>query len=99
MSGTDHGLSFLNRANGFKFNSGFARHAGDIANVFAGIGFEDFVCDALSSTLTATNAAGTLTMVDTTLGFTHVYAHGNPGDTAHVHNSSVNIVTGFTLLP
>lgn len=99
MSGTDQGRSFLNKANGFKFNSGFARHAGDTAYIYAGIGFEVFVCDALSSSLSATDAAGALTMLDTTLGFSHVYARGNPGDIAHVHNTAVNTVTGFTLLP
>jgi len=77
----------------------FARHAGDTAYIYAGAGYEDFVCDALSSTLTATNAAGALIMLDTTLGFSRVYAFGNPGDTAHVHNATVNVVTGFTRLP
>jgi hypothetical protein len=95
MTGTDHGLAFANTAMGFHFNYGYARHAGDVANLYDSPGNDVFVGQATMSYMYS--IVGTVeTMYNLASGFSHVNAYSTAGGTDYSYNYApgVNTVSG-----
>jgi hypothetical protein len=96
MTGLDKGLRFANTAVGFHFNTGIARHSGDVANLYAAPGTDIFVGQKTEAYIYAYTGK-VQTMNDLASGFGHVYAFGSAGgnDGSYNYAPTINTVTGF----
>jgi hypothetical protein len=98
MQGTDNGLSFFNKAIGFTYNEGIARHRSQDTAIFYDSPASDvFIGKTWFSYMYSDDASGNFAMFNLAMNFGHVYAYSFVGGTDYsfLYDTTVNHATGF----